>query len=144
MEFRKTFRHGIPEPTRHQTLTPAQVLPEDDLVFFLIELVPQLDLTRFYAYDERETRDAPPFDVAMMASLLTYSYCVGVFSSRRIDTQERIDPPVPHSESGPRSGSRRLCDRDWDPADYDLDRVQALHAATTTSRIPASLPSLGI
>ena len=84
MEFRKTFRPWNPQTYAHQTLTPAQVLPEDDLVFFLIELVPQLDLTRFYAYYERETRGAPPFDVAMMASLLTYSYCVGVFSSRRI------------------------------------------------------------
>ena len=84
MEFWKTFRPWNPQTYAHQTLTPAQVLPEDDLVFFLIELVPQLDLTPFYAYYERETRGAPPFDVAMMATLLTYSYCVGVFSSRRI------------------------------------------------------------
>ena len=84
MDFRKTFRPWNPQTYAHQTLTPAQVLPEDDLVFFLIELVPQLDLTPFYAYYERETRGAPPFDVAMMATLLTYSYCVGVFSSRRI------------------------------------------------------------
>ena len=41
---------------RASDLSPAQVLPEDDLVFFLIELVPQLDLTPFYAYYERETR----------------------------------------------------------------------------------------
>ncbi len=84
MEFRKTNRPWNPQTYAHQTLTPAQVLPEDDLVFFLIELVPQLDLTPFYAYYERETRGAPPFDVAMMATLLTYSSCVGVFSSRRI------------------------------------------------------------
>ena len=45
---------------RASTLTPAQVLPEDDLVFFLIELVPQLDLTPFYAYYERETRAPCP------------------------------------------------------------------------------------
>ena len=48
MEFRKTFRPWNPQTYAHQTLTPAQVLPEDDLVFFLIELVPQLDLTPFY------------------------------------------------------------------------------------------------
>ena len=64
MEFWKTFRPWNPQTYAHQTLTPAQVLPEDDLVFFLIELVPQLDLTPFYAYYERETRGAPPFDVA--------------------------------------------------------------------------------
>jgi transposase len=84
MESRKTFREWNPQTYAQQPLTPAQVLPEDDLVFFLIELIPQLDLTPFYAYYERETRGAPPFDVAMMATLLVYSYCVGVFSSRRI------------------------------------------------------------
>jgi transposase len=84
MESRKTFRPWKPETYAQQALTPAEVLPEDDLVFFLIELIPQLDLTPFYAYYERETRGAPPFEVAMMATLLVYSYCVGVFSSRRI------------------------------------------------------------
>ena len=37
-----------------------------------------------YAHYDRETRGAPPFDVAMMTTLLLYSYCVGVFSSRKI------------------------------------------------------------
>jgi transposase len=84
MESRKTFRQWKPEAYAHRTLTPAEILPEDDLVFFLIELIPQLDLTAFYAYYERETRGAPPFDVAMMTTLLIYSSCIGVFSSRRI------------------------------------------------------------
>src|SRR5207302_5590337 len=59
-------------------------LPESDLVFFLIETVPCLDLSRFYASYEIETRGAPPFDPAMMACLLLYCYCVGVYSSRKI------------------------------------------------------------
>jgi transposase len=83
---RKTFRDWQPESYAHRPLTPAEILPEDDLVFFLIELIPQLDLAPFYAHYERETRGAPPFDVAMMTTLLVYSYCVGVFSSRRIAT----------------------------------------------------------
>jgi transposase len=84
MDSRKTFRDWKPEAYAHRPLTPAQILPEDDLVFFLIELVPQLNLAPFYTYYERETRGAPPFDVAMMSTLLVYSYCVGVFSSRKI------------------------------------------------------------
>jgi transposase len=59
------------------------VLPEDDLVFFLVDLVPKLDLSPIFAYYERETRGAPPYDVPMMVTLLFYSYCVGVFSSRK-------------------------------------------------------------
>src|SRR5205807_3564355 len=64
--------------------TPAGKLPEGDLVFFLLDVVPQLDLSRFYAYYEQETRGAPPFDPAEMVCLLLYAYCVGVFSSRKI------------------------------------------------------------
>ncbi len=35
-------------------------LPEGDLVFFLLDTVPQLDLSHFYAPYEDETRGAPP------------------------------------------------------------------------------------
>ena len=84
MESRKTFRPWTPQDYARQAMILAEVLPEDDLVFFLIELIPQLDLDPFYAYYQRETRGAPPYDVAMMTTLLIYSYCVGVFSSRKI------------------------------------------------------------
>ena len=84
MEPRKRFRQWSPNEYVHQPVTPAEMLPDDDLVFFLLDLVPQLDLSAMYAYYERETRGAPPFDVAMMTTLLVYSYGVGVFSSRKI------------------------------------------------------------
>ena len=84
MESHKTFRAWEPGRYGQQPFTPAEVLPEDDLVFFLLDVVPSLDLSAMYAYYERETRGAPPFDVAMMAALLLYSYCVGVFSSRKM------------------------------------------------------------
>jgi transposase len=54
------------------------------LVFFLLETVPRLDLSRFYAPYEQETRGAPPYDLAMMSCLLIYAYCVGVLTSRKI------------------------------------------------------------
>ena len=60
MESRKTFRPWTPQDYARQAMIPAEVLPEDDLVFFLIELIPQLDLDPFYAYYQRETRGAPP------------------------------------------------------------------------------------
>jgi len=84
MESGKTFRPWEPQDYARQSLIPAEVLPEDDLVFFLIELIPKLDLAPFDTYYQRETRGAPPYDVAMMATLLVYSYCVGVYSSRKI------------------------------------------------------------
>jgi len=80
----KKFRSWNPKQYASTPITPAAILPEDDLVFFLIDLVPQLDLAPIYAHYERETRGAPPFDVAMMTTLLVYAYCVGVFSSRKM------------------------------------------------------------
>jgi len=80
----KTYRRWEPERYRHEAQSPAAKLPEGDLVFFLLDIVPQLDLHRIYAPYETETRGAPPFDPAMMVCLLLYAYCVGVFSSRKI------------------------------------------------------------
>jgi transposase len=61
-----------------------EVLPEDDLVFFLLDLVPQIDLSAFHEHYAGELRGQPPFDVTMMVTLLVYAYCVGVRSSRKI------------------------------------------------------------
>jgi transposase len=82
--YRKTYRPWQPDLYRQLALAPAAQLPDDDLVFFLIDLVPQRDLRQFYAPYEDETRGAPPFDPAMMVCLLLYSYCLGVRSSRKI------------------------------------------------------------
>jgi transposase len=80
----KTYRPWTPEFYAQQAHTPAAKLPDDDLVFFLIDVVPKLDLARIHAPYQDETRGAPPFDPAMMTCLLLYAYCVGVFSSRKI------------------------------------------------------------
>jgi transposase len=81
---RKKYRPWTPEAYARQAYTPGGRLPEGDLVFFLLEAVPALDLDRFYASYEVETRGAPPFEPAMLVCLLLYSYCVGVYSSRKI------------------------------------------------------------
>jgi transposase len=81
---RKTYRLWEPQRYRQEAHSPETKLPEGDLVFFLLDTVSKLDLSRFYALYEDETRGAPPFDPAMMVCLLLYAYCVGVFSSRKI------------------------------------------------------------
>ncbi len=80
----KTYRPWEPERYQHEAQSPAAKLPEGDLVCFRLDTVRRLDLRRFYAPYEQETRGAPPFDPAMMVCLLRYAYCVGVFSSRKI------------------------------------------------------------
>ncbi len=81
---RKTYRAWDPQQNSHDPIAPRDALPENDLVFFLIDLIPQLDLTPFHEYYAHELRGQPPFDVTMMVTLLVYAYAVGVRSSRRI------------------------------------------------------------
>jgi transposase len=81
---RKTYRPWNPEAYRQQAHSPAEKLPEDDLVFFLLDVIDQLDLTALYALYEDELRGAPPFDPRMMTCLWLYAYSIGVYSSRKI------------------------------------------------------------
>ena len=57
---RKKYRPWNPQAYATQAFTPADRLPEGDLVFFLLDTVPQLDLQPFYASYEVETRGQPP------------------------------------------------------------------------------------
>lgn len=81
---RKQFRAWDVMEGRREIFCPEESLPSDDLVFFLLDLIPQLDLSAFYEFYSRDRRGQPPFSVEMMATLLIYSYSVGVFSSRKI------------------------------------------------------------
>ena len=81
---RKNYRAWDPQQNGHDAISPHQALPEGDLVFFLIDLIPQLDLAPFHGYYARDLRGQPPFDVTMMVTLLVYAYAVGVCSSRKI------------------------------------------------------------
>src|SRR3954454_24327992 len=82
---RKAYRPWDAQQNCHDPVSPRDALPENDLVFFLIDLIGQLDLTPFHQYYARELRGQPPFDVTMMVTLLVYAYSVGVCSSRKIN-----------------------------------------------------------
>jgi hypothetical protein len=69
---RKKYRPWNPPAYANQDFTPADRLPEGDLVFFLLDSVPQLDLDPFYASYEMETRGQPPFDPGLRVCLLLY------------------------------------------------------------------------
>jgi transposase len=81
---RKNYRAWDPQQNSHDAITPREALAEDDLVFFLIDLIPQLDITPFHQHYAQELRGQPPFDVTMMVTLLVYAYAVGIRSSRKI------------------------------------------------------------
>jgi transposase len=81
---RKKYRAWDAQQGGQQPVAPREILPEDDLVFFLLDLLPTIDLSAFHQYYAGELRGQPPFDVTMMVTLLVYGYCVGVRSSRKM------------------------------------------------------------
>jgi len=68
-------------------------LPEEHLVYFVSDVVDQLDLSAMHAVYGEERRGQPPYDPRLMTKLLVYGYCTGVFSSRRI--QKRLQEDIP-------------------------------------------------
>ena len=59
-------------------------LPEHHLAFFVSDLIDPMDLSAITAVYEDEERGYPPYHPVMLTKVLVYAYCVGVFSSRRI------------------------------------------------------------
>ena len=87
----KTFRPYDPE---QQLLLPAALqdwLPPDHLVYFMSDVVDQLDLSAIIGRYQREERGGPPYHPKMMVKVLLYGYCTGVASSRRIARRLRED-----------------------------------------------------
>src|SRR3954470_4904375 len=80
----KSYRPYHPE---EEPLLPPSLrdwLPENHLAYFVSDVVDNLDLSAMDAVYGNEKRGQPPYDPQMMTKVLVYSYCVGVFSSRRI------------------------------------------------------------
>ena len=89
----KGYRTYLPE---QELLLPPSLrewLPENHLVYFVSDVVDQLDLSAIHAVYEKEKRGQPPYDPRLMTKLLVYGYCTGVFSSRRI--QKRLQEDIP-------------------------------------------------
>jgi transposase len=80
----KTYREWSPDQAYLFPPSPRDWLPEDDLVYFLMEAVATLDMAPIFAHYERELRGQPPFHPGMMVTLLLYCYATGTRSSRKI------------------------------------------------------------
>jgi transposase len=89
--MKKTYRDWSPDQPSIFPPSPRDWLPEDDLVYFLLDTVASFDLAPFFAYYERETRGQPPFHPRMMVCLLLYCYATGTRSSRKIMRRCQVD-----------------------------------------------------
>jgi len=89
----KTYRPYLPEQDFLLPPSLREWLPEDHLAYFVSDLIDHLDLSAITAVYEDEERGYPPYHPVMLTKVLVYGYCVGVFSSRRI--QRRLLEDIP-------------------------------------------------
>ena len=67
-------------------------LPEKHLARFLVDVVDALDLGAIYeSYEEKDGRGQSAYDPTMMARVLLYGYCIGNYSSRKIQAKTYED-----------------------------------------------------
>ena len=84
--MRRTFRPWQPEQTTLLPPSPREWLSEDHQVYFLLDLVDELDLSAILIPAQaKDPRGEKGFDPRMMTMLLLYAYCVGTVSSRKIE-----------------------------------------------------------
>src|SRR5712691_2706318 len=105
----KSYRPYYPD---EDLLLPPSLrdwLSEKHLAYFVSDVVDHLDLSAMEAVYGNEKRGQPPYDPQMMTKVLVYGYCVGVFSSRRIERRlvediEEADPARSWAIGAPRDG----------------------------------------
>jgi transposase len=88
----KTYRPYLPDQILLLPPSLRDWLPDNHLAYFLGDLIDQLDLSAIESHYEQEERGYPPYHPRMMTKILVYGYCVGVFSSRRL--QKRLQEDV--------------------------------------------------
>lgn len=82
---RKRYRSWTPDQSFLFPPSPQDWLPDDHLVYFVLDLVEVLDLSSIDgALQRKDPRGERPYNPAMMVALLVYGYCTGVYSSRKI------------------------------------------------------------
>ena len=116
----KTYRPYVPE---QDLLLPPSLkdwLPEDHLAFFVSDLIDQLDLSAITAVYEDEERGYPPYHPVMLTKVLVYAYCVGVFSSRKMQRRVMEDVAFRVLAAGNEPDFRTL-------ADFRKRHLVALH-----------------
>ena len=84
----KTYRSYAPDQLLLLPPSLQDWLPEGHLAYFVSDVVDQLDLSAIEEFYEKDDRGQPPYHPRMMTKVLVYAYCVGIFSSRRI--QKRL------------------------------------------------------
>jgi transposase len=105
----------------------ADWLDEDELAWFVLDAVDQMDLEAFYEKYRSDGVGAPAHDPKMMVALLVYAYCLGVRSSRQIERACHVDVAF------------RVIAANQTPDHTTISRFRKNHAETLKSIFTASL-----
>ncbi|MDA1094769.1 MAG: IS1182 family transposase [Acidobacteria bacterium] len=106
----KTYRPYVPE---QDLLLPPSLrdwLPENHRAYVVSDLIDHLDLSAITAVYEDAARGSPPYHPVMLTKVLVYGYCVGVFSSRRIQRRLLEDIPFRVLAAGNEPDFRTIAD----------------------------------
>jgi len=87
----RKFREWSPDQSWLFPPSPQDWLAEDHLVYFLLDVTEEVDLSPLINRYDSEQGGQPPFHPRMMLTLLLYGYSVGVFSSRKIAARCQTD-----------------------------------------------------
>ena len=98
------FRPYLPDQDFLLPPSPHDWLPESHLAYFVSDVVDQLDLSTVYAKYSDDERGQPAYHPRMMTKLLVHGYCVGVYSSRKIQQRIIEDVGVSGVGSGQHAG----------------------------------------
>lgn len=86
MQRPKSFRTWQPNQTTLLPPSPREWLAEGHQVYFLMDLVDELDLSEILVPAQaKDPREEQGYDPRMVTLLLLYAYCVGTVSSRKIE-----------------------------------------------------------
>ena len=84
--MRKQYKPWTPEQSYLLPPSPRDWLPENHLAFFVLEIVGELDLAAIESViHKKDPRGERPYSPRMMACLIIYAYCAGIFSSRKME-----------------------------------------------------------
>ena len=107
-------------PTRFRPYHPEQVLllppdlrewlPEDDLAYFVDEIVGSFDLSALFVPYAGDGRCNMPYEPSMLLKILIYGYATGVFSSRKIARKLEKDVAFRLLSAGNFPRHRTICE----------------------------------
>jgi transposase len=106
----KTNRPYVPEQDLLLPPSLREWLPEDHLAYFVSDLIDHVDLSAITAVCDDEERGYPPYHPVMLTKVLVCGYCVGVFSSRRIQRRVLEDIPFRVLAAGNEPDFRTIAD----------------------------------